>query len=296
MDLFGQMETFVSVVETGSLSKAARSRSLSLPAVSRQLRALEQDLGLSLIIRSTRRLRLTEAGQRWYANCQRILADVERSRAELNTSETPRGALTVSVPITFGLVHVMPRINALLARYRDLTINVRLEDHLVDLVSDAVDVVVRGGVELPDSASLIPRPLLSFRRLAVASPDYLRRHGVPRNPESLVTHSCLVQLGAYGPMQEWQFTRGQDVRTVRVAGRLRATGPVALLDSTIAGIGIALLPEWLVSRELAGRKLKRILSDWSTPETTVWALYRSEARSAVRIKAFVAAMTAKSAD
>jgi DNA-binding transcriptional LysR family regulator len=295
MDLFSQMETFVRVVETGSLSKAARSRSLSLAAVSRQLRALEQDLGIALVIRSTRRLRLTEAGRRWYANCQRILADVERSRAELDTSDTPRGLLTVSVPITFGLVHVMPRINALLTRYRELSIDVRLEDHLVDLVSDAVDVVVRGGAALPDSTSLIPRPLLHFRRLAVASPDYLRRYGVPRNPESLAAHSCLVQLGAYGPMQEWQFTRGEDARTVRIAGRLRATGPAALLDSTIAGIGVALLPEWLVSSALATRKLKRILADWSTPQTTVWALYRSEARSAVRIKAFVEAMTAKSA-
>lgn len=97
MDLFAQMATFVRVVETGSLSKAARSLSLSLPAVSRQLRALERDLGIALIIRSTRRLRLTEAGQRWYGNCQRILADVEQSRAELHTSKTPRGLLTVSV-------------------------------------------------------------------------------------------------------------------------------------------------------------------------------------------------------
>jgi DNA-binding transcriptional LysR family regulator len=284
------METFVRVVETGSLSKAARSRSLSLAAVSRQLRALEQDLGIALIIRSTRRLRLTDAGQRWYQNCQRILADLEQSRAELGTSKTPRGLLTVSVPITFGLVHVMPRVNAMLARYRDLSINVRLEDHLVDLVSDAVDVVVRGGVELPDSTSLIPRPLLGFRRLVVASPEYLRHHGAPRDPEALAGHSCLVQLGAVGPIQEWQFTRGEETRTVRVSGRLRATGPIALLESALAGIGLALLPEWLVSRELAGRHLKRVLSQWSTPETTVWALYRSEARSAARIKAFVEAM------
>ena len=295
MDLFSQMETFVRVVETGSLSKAARSKSLSLPAVSRQLRALEQDLGLALIIRSTRRLRLTEAGQRWYENCQRILADLERSRAELNPSKTPRGLLTVSVPITFGLVHVIPRINALLARYRDLSINVRLEDHLVDLVSEAVDVVVRGGVELPDSTSLIPRPLLRFRRLVVAAPNYLRQHGVPHDPDALAGHSCLVQLGAIGPIQEWQFTRGEETRTVRVDGRLRATGPVALLDSAVAGLGVALLPEWLVSRELAARKLKRVLVDWTTPQTTIWALYRSEARSAGRIKAFIEAMSAERA-
>jgi DNA-binding transcriptional LysR family regulator len=291
MDLVSQMQTFVRVVETGSLSKAARTRSLSLAAVSRQLRALEHDLGRALIIRSTRRLRLTDAGQRWYQNCLRILADLEQSRAELSTSKTPRGLLTVSVPITFGLVHVMPRVNAMLARYRELSINVRLEDHLVDLVSEAIDVVVRGGVELPDSTSLIPRPLLRFRRLVVASPEYLRDHGVPRDPEALVGHSCLVQLGAVGPIQDWQFTRAQETRSVRVSGRLRATGPVALLESALAGIGIAMLPEWLVARELAARKLERVLSDWSTRETTVWALYRSESRSAARIKAFVEAMT-----
>src|SRR5689334_18893067 len=126
MDLLDQMETFVRVVETGSLSRAARVRSLSLPAVSRQLRALERDLGHALIIRSTRSLRLTEAGQRWFENCVRILADLEQARVDISSASTPRGVLTVSVPVTFGQVHVMPRIHALLARYRDLSINLRL--------------------------------------------------------------------------------------------------------------------------------------------------------------------------
>jgi DNA-binding transcriptional LysR family regulator len=198
MDLLDQMETFVRVAETGSLSKAGRVRSLSLPAVSRQLRALEVELGVALIIRSTRRLRLTEAGQRWYENCVRILADIEQARAEVGSGTTPRGALTVSVPVTFGLAHIMPRIHPLLTRHPDLSINVRLEDHLVDLVSEGVDVVVRGGFELPDSPSLISLPLLRFRRLAVASPDYLHAHGVPSDPTGLSGHSCLIQLGAFG--------------------------------------------------------------------------------------------------
>jgi DNA-binding transcriptional LysR family regulator len=291
MDLLDQMETFVHVVEAGSLSKAARARSLSLPAVSRQLRALEHDLGRALIIRSTRRLRVTEAGQRWYENCARILSDLEQARREVGSTAAVRGLLTVSAPVTFGQVHVMPCIHTLLARHQDLSINVRLEDQLVDLVSDAVDVVVRGGFELPDSPSLISRPLRRFHRLAVATPAYLRRHGSPADPRALREHSCLIQLGAFGPLHDWRFTRGSEARSIQVSGRLRATSPMALLAATLAGDGIALLPDWLVDQEIEARRLKRVLADWTTPMTSVWAVYRSESRAAPRIKAFVDAMT-----
>src|SRR5262249_27591789 len=160
-------------------------------------------------------------------------------------------------------VHVMPRLHTLLAQHGDLAINLRLEDHLVDLVSDAVDVVVRGAFELPDSTSLISRPLLQFRRFAVASPSYLRKHGSPGDPAQLRDHSCLVQLGAFGPLDEWQFTRGTETQTVRVEGQLRATSPIALSAAARAGDGLALLPEWLVREDLADRQLKRVLTDWS---------------------------------
>ena len=289
MDLLSQMETFVHVAESGSLSAAARARSLSLPAVSRQLRALERDLGSTLVIRSTRRLRLTDAGQRWYASCQRILRDLDAARSEVSTSNEPRGTLTVSMPVSLGLVVVMPRVHALLARHKELAVNVRLEDHVVDLVSDAVDVVVRG-VELPDSTSFISRPLLQFRRMPVASPAYLRRHGTPREPEAPSAHECLVQLAAPGLLQEWQFLRGDEARTVRVSGRLRAA-PLALRDAALAGHGIALLPQWLVEGDVAAGRLKPVTAGWQTPPSTVWALYRAEARAAPRVRAFIDAMT-----
>jgi DNA-binding transcriptional LysR family regulator len=290
MDLLSQMETFVRMAETGSLSAAARARSLSLPAVSRQLRALERDLGSALVIRSTRRLRLTDAGQRWYANCLRILRDLEAARADVSASNAPRGTLTVSMPVSLGLVVVMPRVHALLARHNELSVNVRMEDHIVDMVSDAVDVVVRGGIELPDTTSFISRPLLQFRRIPVASPAYLRRHGMPRDPETLARHECLVQLAAQGLLDEWEFLRGEETRTVRVSGRLRAT-PLALLEAALAGHGIALLPQWLVDRDAVAGRLKAVAVGWQTPPTTVWALYRAEARSAARVRAFVDAMT-----
>jgi len=293
MDLLDQMETFVRVVETGSLSKASRVRSLSLAAVSRQLRALERDLGRPLIIRSTRRLRLSDAGQRWYENCVRILTDLEQARNEISTANNPQGALTVSAPVSFGQVYVMPRIHTLLAKHPGISVNVRLEDHLVDLVSEAVDVVVRGGFHLPDSPSLISRPLLRFRRYVVAAPSYLRNHGTPTDPAQLQQHGCLVQLGAFGPLNEWHFTRGSEIRAIKVNGRLRATSPAALLSATTSGDGIALLPEWLLAQEITGRKLKRILADWTTPQTSVWAVYRSESRAAARINAFVDVMAGK---
>src|SRR5262249_3824285 len=132
-----------------------------------------------------------------------------------------------------------------------------------------------------------PRPLVRFRRVAVAAPGYIRQHGMPRDPIALASHDCLVQLGAAGAIQEWQFTREGEATAVRVRGALRVTGPVALLDSCVAGMGIALLRWWLLGRTLAEGKLKRLLADWTPPPTIVGALYPSEPRPAALTPPFV---------
>jgi DNA-binding transcriptional LysR family regulator len=287
MDLLSQMATFVRIVETGSLSAAARAQRLSVPAVSRQLRALEDDLGAALVLRTTRKLKITQAGQNWYAHCTRILRDVDSARAVVSVARAARGLLTVSAPVSLGLAHVAPHMPALLKRHRGLTVDLRLEDHLVEPVTDAVDVVVRGAMQPPDSASLVAQPLLSFHRFVVAAPAYLRRHGEPREPAALARHECLVQLGGAGPLSTWRLFRDGEEQAVPVRGALRISAPLAIRDAALAGLGVAFLPDWLVDTELAAGRLQRVLAAFTSGAITAWALYRAELRSSPRVRAFV---------
>jgi DNA-binding transcriptional LysR family regulator len=281
------MATFVRIVETGSLSAAARGQRLSVPAVSRQLRALEEDLGAALVLRTTRRLKITTAGQSWYAQCVRILRDIDGARAQVSAARAVRGLLTVSAPVSLGLAHVAPRLPALIKRHRGLSIDLRLEDHLVEPVTDAVDVVVRGGLQPPDSTSLVAQPLLSFHRLLVAAPAYLRKHGEPREPPALARHECLVQLGAAGPLSTWRLARDGEEQAVQVSGALRISAPLAIRDAAVAAVGIAFLPEWLVAGDLAEGRLQRLLPTYTSAPIAVWALYRAELRSSPRMRAFL---------
>jgi DNA-binding transcriptional LysR family regulator len=204
MDLLAQMQMFVRVVESGRLSAAARDLGLSVPAVSRQLRALEQELETTLIVRSTRHLRVTDAGHIWHSHCTRILRDV----AEARRSVAPRGvqgSLVVSASVTFGMHFVLPRLAALQRKHAALELDLRLEDRPVDLVADHVDVVLRAGFPLQESAALIARPLADFRRIAVAAPSYLRARGVPVDPASLPSHDAIVQLTAAGAIAHWRL-------------------------------------------------------------------------------------------
>lgn len=289
MDLLAQMQMFVRVVESGRLSAAARDLGLSVPAVSRQLRALETELGITLIVRSTRHLRVTDAGHIWHSHCTRILRDV----AEARRSVAPRGVqgnLVVSASVTFGMSFVLPRLAALQRKHSALELDLRLEDRPVDLVADHVDVVLRAGFPVQESAALIARPLAEFRRVAVASPSYLKARGVPTDPGSLPGHDAIVQLTTAGPLAHWRFERADEHRDIAVRSRLRLATPLALHDAALRGLGIAWIPDWLVDADIRAGKLRRLFEDWSSPRASAWALYRIEARNDPLIKAFLAAM------
>lgn len=284
MDLLDRMATFVRIVDTGSLSSAARATGLSPAAVSRQLAALEDELGAALIVRSTRRLRVTEAGQRWYQHCLRLRRELDDARAELGEASAPAGRVAISAPITVGLAQVVPRLEALARRHPRLQVELRLEDHAVDLIGDAVDLAVRAGLAPPDSGSVIAHPLTTFRRVVVAAPAYLRKHGRPRHPRELAEHDGLL----LGPAP-WRFSRADERIEVTPRARLRCSAPLALQTWAAAGVGVALLPDWLVAGD---RRLVALLSDWDTPEVPIWALHRLELRGAPRIRAVIDALAA----
>ena len=289
MDLLAQMAMFTGVVEGRSLSAAARSQRLSLPAVSRQLRALEEDLGVTLIVRSTRRLRVTEAGQRWYEHCVRVLRDVEEARASVRDDGAVRGRLVVSASLTFGVLEVIPRLAKLTERHPHLVVDLRLEDHLVDLVGEGVDVAIRAGGAPPDSTAYVAHPLASMERWLVASPARLRKSGTPRAPEHLVRMPCLVQVTLGGITIPWRLHRDGEERTVDVDGAIRSNTPLALRDLAVDGVGFGYLPDFLVAKDIEGKRLRRVLPEWTSPRLQAVAIHRAELRGAPRVRAFLEA-------
>ena len=290
MDLVEQMRTFVRVVDAGSLSSAARGRGLSLAAVSRQLGALEDDLGAKLLVRTTRRLQITPAGQRWYAHCTRLLRDLDGARADVDDRGEPRGTVVLSAPITLGMAYVVPKLAQLARAFPRLEVTLRLEDHVVDLVADGVDIAVRGGIAPPDSPSIIAHEVVAFRRIAAASPAYLARRGTPKHPRDLERHDGLVQQNLAAAFTQWRFERGDEAIDVKPRVRLGSTAPLVLRDWAIAGAGIAVLPEWLVTD--TGKSLRPLLEGWTTPVIRAWALHRTEVRGSPRIRAVLAALSA----
>jgi DNA-binding transcriptional LysR family regulator len=284
------MATFVRVVEGKSLSAAARAQRLSLAAVSRQLQALEAELGTSLVVRSTRRLHLTDAGEQWYAHCVRVLRDVEDARAAMRGADVARGTLVVSSGVTFGALVVVPMLPALAERHPELTVDLRLEDQLVDLVGEGVDVALRAGSAPPDSTAYLAQQIFSMRRVLVAAPKWLRKHGTPRQPSELATARCLVQVTPAGTAVGWSLVKGAERVVIEVDGRLRTNAPLALRELAIAGAGIAYVPEWLVEDDLVGGRLRRVLPAWSSDPIPAWAVHRRELRGAAKLRAFLEAL------
>lgn len=287
MDALSQMRTFTRVVDAGSLSGAARALRLSLAAVSRQVSALETDLGATLLLRTTRRLTVTDAGRRYYAHCLRVLREVEDARASVARDGAVRGRLSVTAPVTYGLARVAPSMAGLLARHPALTIDLVLEDRVVDLVAEGVDVAIRAGAPPPDSTSLVAHALATYERVLVASPAYLEQRGVPRSPDALASHQALVHLPGDGRASTWRFVREGKEQVAEIKAALRTNALFALRGAALDGIGIALLPDWLVERDLAARRLRVLLRDYRTPPVVVSALYRTELRGSPRILALV---------
>lgn len=290
MDLLSQMATFVRVVEGRSLSAAARAQRLSLPAVSRQLAALEADLGATLIVRTTRALHVTDAGQRWYEHSVRVLAAVDDARASVGDGGEPRGRVVVSAPVTLGMDLLVPALPSLTAKHPALRVDLRLEDQLVELVGDGVDVAVRAGPPPPDSASLVAQRLFPIERWVVASSRWARRHGRPRAPQDLATRPCVLQVTPAGQPVRWALRRGAESATVDVGGQLRTNAPLALRQLALDGAGAAFLPDWLVAADVAAGRLHRLVPAWTSEIVPAWALYRAESRGVTRVRAVLDAL------
>jgi DNA-binding transcriptional LysR family regulator len=259
---------FAKVVELRSFAGAATELTLSKATVSKAVSRLEQRLGARLFNRTSRRLALTDAGQKLSERAARLLADGEAAENEaMAQSATPRGLVRFAVPMTFGVSKVAPILPEFLEAYPDVAIDLHLSDAMVDLIGDGFDAGLRIA-SLPDS-SLIARRLCAMPRYTVASPAYLRRHGRPTHPMHLARHKCLGYAYLSTP-DVWHYTNnaGEQV-SVRPAGPLRVNNGEALMPALLAGLGIADLPDFIVGDAVASGEVEVILKGWKQAEGAV---------------------------
>lgn len=282
---------FARIVECSSFTAAAEQLAMSRAAVSKHLMALEDRLGVRLLNRTTRRCSLTEAGQTFYERARQILSDLEEAEREAGqTGMQPRGLLKVNAPMTFGTMHLAPAVPAYLATWPEVSVDMTLNDRIVDLLEEGFDVAVRIG-KLADS-SLVARRLATCRMVVCAAPAYLARRGRPRQPQELGLHDCLGY--AYAANREtWELAGPEGPMTVRVRGRLRANNGEALVAAAASGLGIVLTPTFMASAELADGRLVPVLEDWPPSERGIYAVWPQGRHLSAKVRSFVDFLAAR---
>ncbi len=265
---FEGLAVFAKVVETRSFAAAASELALSKATVSKAVSRLETKLGTRLFNRTSRRLALTDAGRKLADRAAHILQEGEAAENEaLSQSVTPRGLVRLAVPMSFGVLHVAPLIPDFLNAYPDVSVDLHLSDAMVDVIGDGFDAALRIAA-LPNS-SLIARRLCGVQPYLVAAPSYLKAQGTPTHPLRLAEHSCLGY--AYQLTQDtWRFhNAGGEVATVRPAGPLRVNNGDAMLPALVAGLGIGVLPDFIVQAALDDGRLVKVLKAWSLPASAL---------------------------
>jgi DNA-binding transcriptional LysR family regulator len=288
MEQFTRIKTFIKAVEAGSFSAAARDVS-SVSSVARQVKSLEEELGVRLLNRSSRNLSLTDAGRRFFERTTGIVRDLETAVSEAKSlQEDVRGLLRVALRVSAGTTVVVPALAKLQARYPELSLDISLVDERRDLISSNIDVAMWLG-DLPN-ADIVARRLSPNRRIVCAAEGYLERFGIPETPQELTKHNCLVFSGA--PYSGgWSFTRDGTVEKVEVKGNIRSDNALVLLSAGIAGLGLIIVQEWMVRHHIADGRMRRVLEPWSVSprpgDGDLYAVYPSSRGVSRNVRVFV---------
>jgi DNA-binding transcriptional LysR family regulator len=262
MDKLKAMNTFVHVADGGSLTAAASALELSLPAVVRSLAALESTLGVRLVNRTTRRLGLTPEGQEYLARCRVVLAAVDDAEAALAVGDTePRGPISITAPVLFGQLFVAPTVTRFLQRHARVHVSMRLDDRTLSLHEEQIDIGVRIG-NLEDS-SLVAWRTGAVRRVVVASPAYLRKHGTPKHPRELADANCVRFRGPSGPW--WVFHEGGTPLDVPIRGNLELNHVAPAADACVAGLGFGMFISYQVAQQIRDKRLRIVLEEFEPP-------------------------------
>ena len=285
MDRLNSMAIFIAVAEQEGFAGAARLLNISPPAVTRAVAALEGHLGVKLFNRTTRFVRLTEAGQRYFEDARRIIASAdEADEAATGINAEAKGHLVVTAPVLFGRMYVMPGISDYLQRYKETEVTALFLDRIVNLLEEGVDVGVRIG-ELPDSSYKALR-VGQVRRIMCASPAYLDKYGTPTAPEDMEKHQLIV-AGAISPTVDWRCEdRGSPV-TIRVKPRLRVTSNDSAIEAAVLGLGVTRLLSYQVATQIASGELKIIMNEFERKPMPINIIHREGRYASAKIRSFV---------
>jgi DNA-binding transcriptional LysR family regulator len=295
MDRLAAMQTFVRVVESGSFSAVAREIRSTQSAVSKQVAALERALDAKLLSRTTRSLALTEAGEQYFAQARRLVAEIAEAEAQLRQGEQQlSGWLRVAASVGYGRLKLLPRIRSFLAAHPNVKIDLRLNDGFVDLVEEGIDVAVRIG-ELADS-SLVARRIGTTQRVLLASRSYLdglpKGLKAPQAPQDLLDHNCIV-YSELATQNAWTFTAGPGAAategsqvTIRAQGNLQTNSSEVIRASVLSGMGIGYSPTWLFEEEIASGQLQLLLPEWPAPPLPIHLVSPPQRRQSAKVHAF----------
>lgn len=286
MDRLTSMETFVCAVETGSFSAAAKRLEVGQPAVSKAVAQLEERLNTRLLLRSTRGLTPTDAGQAYYDAARRAIALADDAdNAARGAGAELSGRLRICAAVTFARLHIIPHLKRFLEAHPALDVEVILDDRNIDLLENRIDVALRMG-DLGDS-SMTARRIARNGRAVFATPRYLAERGTPIIPADLANHTAVIYLKDIGSTGSWSFNRDSTELSVSIAGQLRVSAAEGVRAAVLADIGLAITSEWMFVPELARGEVKAILTDWSLPSIDLWAVYPSGRMVSAKARAFV---------
>ena len=286
MDRLAAMQTFVKVIDTGSFSAAARQLRVGQPAVSKMVAQLEERLGVTLLLRTSRSFSATEAGRIFYERAKLAIADADDAElAARGASAGLVGRLRVSAAVTFARLKIVPKLGRFLAQHPKLEIELILDDRDVDLVSEGVDVALRMGV-LTDSA-LTAHKIARIRRRVVGTPAYFARAGAPLEPRDLKRHEAIIYTQRGGGAA-WTFVRGGVEESVALKGRIRSTAAEAVREAVLADLGLAVASDGMLGIELKSGAVREVLADWRLPSIDIWAVFPTGRRASAKARAFAA--------
>ncbi|HEU4708039.1 MAG TPA: LysR family transcriptional regulator [Methylophilaceae bacterium] len=279
------MAIFAYVAQEGSFAGAARKLGTSRSAVSKAVAKLEKALGARLLNRSTRRLSLTEIGTAMFEHCSRIIEEAEQAtRVVEDLNAQPRGTLRVAASVAFGTLHIAPAMAEFLEKHPQLNIDMAITDRVIDLAGEGYDLAIRVLQEPP--ASMVARKLAPVRRRLCATPSYFRQYGVPRVPQDLARHNCLDYIHS-GDKGIWKFRGPQGEIAVPVSGRLRINDDEALSQVVLGGLGCALLPTFIVGRDIQSGRLACELTEYIPVEQWVYAIYLPNRNLPLKVRVFI---------
>ena len=290
MDKLKALESFVSVATRGSLTAAANAEGVAPAIMGRRLDALEEKLGVKLLVRTTRRISLTHEGSAFLEDCQRVLADLANAEASVSAGGVKAsGHLRITAPAGFGRRHVAPLVPRFRELHADVTISLNLSDRVVDLAGEGYDCAVRVG-DMPDS-SLVSVRLADNRRLCVATPEYLQRHGTPQHPNDLVRFDCLSLSSDASQTRGWAFrvAKGDESEVIHLkpGGPLDCSDGQVLHSWSLAGYGIAWRSTWEVESDIAAGRLVAVLEDFAAPPNGIYAVFPQRKHLPLRVRLWI---------